>query len=199
MIGELPKFSFIVSEAVANRSINSSFALPTLPGFCFNNCLVMRIPIVRITCADDSHNLCSDFFLFHIAFVFVVVGAKIATISIFPKNILLSLIKISVQYLKIAMLYLKISGLKIAVHSLKIAGLKIIARVCVYACMRVCPFCRGQQNSTGCTQSRNTSTRATTEHRNTSDHHKSRSTEHKHRNAATGARAPAHAHPSTRV
>ena len=35
------------------------------------------------------------------------------------------------------MLYLKISGLKISVHSLKIAGLKIIARVCVYACMRV--------------------------------------------------------------
>ena len=70
--------------------------------------------------------------------------AKIATISIFPKIILLSLIKISVQYLKIAMLYLKISvrylkisGLKIAVHSLKIARLKIIARVCVYVRMWV--------------------------------------------------------------
>ena len=41
-------------------------------------------------------------------------------------------------YLKISVRYLKISGLKISVHSLKIARLKIIARVCVYVCMRVC-------------------------------------------------------------
>ena len=62
--------------------------------------------------------------------------AKIATIFLFPKIILLSLIKIAIQYLKIAVRHPKISGLKIAVHSLKIAGLKIIARVCVrvYAC-----------------------------------------------------------------
>ena len=82
--------------------------------------------------------------------MFVVVDAKIATIFEYPKIILLSLIKISVQYLKIAMLYLKISvrylkisGLKISVDSLKIAGLKIIARVCVYVrgCVGALQFC----------------------------------------------------------
>ena len=79
-------------------------------------------------------------------FVFLLfVIAKIATISIFPKIILLSLIKIAgcslkiaIRHPKISVRYLKISGLKIAVHSLKIAGLKIIARVCVYAWVRVC-------------------------------------------------------------
>ena len=92
------------------------------------------------------------------------------------------MIKISVQYLKIAMLYLKISVLKIAVHSLKIAGLKIIARVCVYVRMWVrgcvCGCAPHLANISKIVQDatragRNTSTRATTEHRNTSDHHKS--------------------------
>ena len=67
--------------------------------------------------------------------------AKIATIFVFPKIILPSLIKIAgcrlkiaIRHLKISVRYLKISGLKISVDSLKIAGLKIIARVCVYVC-----------------------------------------------------------------
>ena len=64
--------------------------------------------------------------------VFVVMDAKIATISIFPKIILLSLIKIAIQYLKIAIRHPKIS-----VHSLKIARLKIIARVCVRVWVRM--------------------------------------------------------------
>ena len=72
--------------------------------------------------------------------VFVVMDAKIATIFLFPKIILLSLIKIAIRHPKISVRYLKISGLKISVHSLKIAGLKIIARVCVYVGMRVCVY-----------------------------------------------------------
>ena len=126
--------------------------------------------------------------------------AKIATISIFPKIILLSLIKIAgcslkiaIQYLKISVRYLKISGLKIAVHSLKIAGLKIIARVCVCMCVYVCARCtpilltlaklhrmhpEPERLDAGAQQ----------EHNHRSDHHKSRSdwrntstdTEHKH-------------------
>ena len=98
------------------------------------------------------------FFCFIMLCVLLFVIAKIATISIIPKIILLSLIKIAVQYLKISVRYLKISGLKIAVHSLKIAGLKIIARVYarmyVRGCVGAFPSCRGQQNSAGCTQSR---------------------------------------------
>ena len=57
--------------------------------------------------------------------------AKVATISIFPKIILLSLIKIAIRHPKI-------SGLKISVDSLKISGLKIIARMWVRMCARVC-------------------------------------------------------------
>ena len=45
--------------------------------------------------------------------------------------------------------------LKISVHSLKIAGLKIIARICVYARMRVCIWARWmaqglKAGATGC-------------------------------------------------
>ena len=87
-------------------------------------------------------------------FVFLLfVIAKIVTISVFPKIILLSLIKIAIQYLKItirhpkiSVRYLKISGLKISVHSLKIACLKIIARMWARMWVRMCvrsPFCRG--------------------------------------------------------
>ena len=76
------------------------------------------------------------------------------------------------------MLYLKISGLKIAVHSLKIAGLKIIARVCVYVRMWVrgcvCGCAPHLANISKIVQDA-TRARATTEHRNTSDHHKHRS------------------------
>ena len=82
--------------------------------------------------------------MFHIALFLLFVIAKIATISIFPKIILLSLIKIAgcslkiaIRHPKILVRYLKIAGLKISVHSLKIAGLKIIARVCVYVRMWV--------------------------------------------------------------
>ena len=83
-------------------------------------------------------------------------------------------------YLKISVRYLKISGLKISVDSLKIAGLKIIARVyvCAYegAWARGCApyFAEVSKIAQDATRAgRNTSTRATTEHRNTSDHHKS--------------------------
>ena len=85
------------------------------------------------------------------------------------------------------MLYLKISGLKISVDSLKIAGLKIIARVCVYVRMwvRGCAphlanISKIVQDATGAT---------TTEHRNTSDHHKSST-----RAGATTTGTPAHAY-----
>ena len=91
-------------------------------------------------------------------FVFLLfVIAKIATISIFPKIILLSLIKIAGCSLKIAIRHPKISGLKIAVHSLKIAGLKIIARMWARMWARMCVrslFCEPRQNITGCNQSR---------------------------------------------
>ena len=102
------------------------------------------------------------------------------------------MIKIAGCRLKIAIRHPKISGLKIPVHSLKIAGLKIaglkiIARVCVYVCVYVCAWVRGcapvlprLANSVGCTQSRNTSTRATTTTGT---------------RATTSTRAGAHAHP----
>ena len=91
-------------------------------------------------------------------------------------------------YLKISVRYLKISGLKSAVHSLKIARLKIIARVCVYVRMWVRGCVCGcaphlaniskiVQDATGA--GRNTATRTTSEHRNTSDQSRS-----------TSARAP---------
>ena len=76
--------------------------------------------------------------MFHIAFVFVVVDAKIATIFEYPNKFLLLSKNLCSGSLKIAIRHPKISGLKISVHSLKISGLKIIARVCVYACVRVC-------------------------------------------------------------
>ena len=97
--------------------------------------------------------------------------AKIATISVIPKIVLLSLIKIVVRYLKISVRYLKISVLKIAVHSLKIAGLKIIARVCVYVCAWV----------RGCAPyfaevSKMAQDAPEPEHKHQSDHRKPRST-----------------------
>ena len=77
-------------------------------------------------------------------FVFVVTDAKIATIFEYPnkflllsKNLCSGSLKIAIQHPKISVRYLKISVLKISVDSLKIAGLKIIARVCVCACMYV--------------------------------------------------------------
>lgn len=62
-------------------------------------------------------------------------------------------------------------------------------RVCVYARMyvRVCPFCRGQQNSTGCTQSRS-DWKPEQEHKHQSDH---RTQEHKRPPQAPGAGAGA--------
>ena len=72
---------------------------------------------VTITIMEEVYNLCNNLFLFHNALYLLFVIAKIATISIFPKIILLSLIKIAGCRLKISGRYLKIS-----VRYLKIAG-----------------------------------------------------------------------------
>ena len=143
---------------------------------------------------EEVYNLCSDFFLFHIAFVFVVTDAKIATISIFPKIILLSLIKIYVCSPKIAIRYLKISWLKISVVRLKIAGLKIIARVCVYVCAWV-RGCAGWLRMPERLEAR----AGAKEHKHRSDHHRTGTQATTTRAAATRATtespgAPAHAY-----
>ena len=138
--------------------------------------------IVECVTAPSIAVIAGYFFVdvaFHIALFLLFVTAKIATISIFPKIILLSLIKIVGCSLKIAIRNPKISVLKIPIHSLKIAGLKIIARVCVCVCMWVRGWVRGcAPHFAEVSKIVQDATRAgatTTEHKNTSDH-QSRST-----------------------
>ena len=142
-------------------------------------------------------------FILLVFLLFVI--AKIATISIFPKILLLFLIKIVGCRLKISVRYLKISGLKIAVHSLKIAGLKIIARVCVYACMRALPILSRlakwhrmhpepeRPPRAGAQKHKHQSDH----HRNTSDHHKSSmaGAQPQERERDQSERTSGHAHP----
>ena len=78
-------------------------------------------------------------------------------------------LKIAIGNPKISVRHPKISGLKISVDSLKIAGLKIIARVCVCACMYV------RSHFAEVSKMAQDAPRAK-EHKHRSDHHKSRST-----------------------